>query len=416
MATSDLHFRYEASQPNGVRVDGVISASDFDSARAALAERGLAVRSIVEIDRSGKLSADDFDLFNRQLAFLAEAGLPLEQGLRLAATDLKRGRLKSTTQQLVADLESGAPLAQALDRQRGAFPASYATLIEAGANSGRLPQLLFGLGRHLDSMRRLRSALIRSLAYPVTVFVMILLVSTFLSAYVFPIYEASVSELLRPMKGVQLMRWGRSGNSPFYSEPIVTSIARALGAVLPILCGVIVALVIVSMIVWSIARRSGSDGKVRDQLLMRLPFVGRAIRFSSLASWCSAARVGVDAGLDLPQAIRLASSATGSPRLSRDGERMILALSSGDDLRSMTQLDLLPATVPATIDIAQRSSTLSESLESLARLYERQAESRIAAIPVLLTPLLMVIMSLLIGTLILGMMSPMTQVIHFLNL
>ncbi len=76
--------------------------------------------------------------------------MPVEQGLRLIAQDMRSGRLSATVRTIVAELESGRTLSEAFDRHRAQFPPLYARLVEAGIKSNNLSGILFNLGEHLE--------------------------------------------------------------------------------------------------------------------------------------------------------------------------------------------------------------------------------------------------------------------------
>src|SRR5438105_1265231 len=91
---------------------------------------------------NGNLSAEDLITLNEEIAGMARAGLPLDQGLTALAREMGRGRLRQVTQQLANDLRAGFTLPQALERQQGRVPPFYAALLSAGIRSGRIGAVL----------------------------------------------------------------------------------------------------------------------------------------------------------------------------------------------------------------------------------------------------------------------------------
>jgi type IV pilus assembly protein PilC len=135
------------------------------------------------------------------------------------------------------------------------------------------------------------------------------------------------------------------------------------------------------------------------------------LRSNLVARWCDAAKVGVDAGLDLPAAIELAGDATGSAGLRADGTALIDAISAGRPLTS-AQTRLLPATVPAAMQFASGFHDLGATLGTLSEMYQRQAELRMAAIPGIVTPILVIVIAVLIGFIVLALMAPLIALIQ----
>src|SRR5262245_45997732 len=75
------------------------------------------------------LAPEDLITLNEEIAAMARAGLPLDQGLTTLAGEMGRGRLQQVTQQLATDLRAGHTLPDALKRQEGRVPPYYSALL-----------------------------------------------------------------------------------------------------------------------------------------------------------------------------------------------------------------------------------------------------------------------------------------------
>lgn len=411
-------FAYEAQSDAGYRVSGTIDAPDAETALLRLRSMRLRVNEVSPVapsngDAAGTgttstrgrraVRGDDFIAFNQQLAHLAAAGLPIESGLRLIAKDLRRGRLAETVKTVADDLDRGTPLGQAFDNHRARFPALYGRLLDAGVRSGNLAGVLLNFGRHLELVQRLRAALWRTLAYPAAVFAALAVVMMFLGARVLPQFEQIIT-------GFNLRL------------PWPTQVLFAVAPAVPWLAGAALAAAAAAPVGWGLLRTAGKDRAAVDVVARRTPVVGRALRLNLVARWCDAVRIGVTAGMPLPEAIGLADDAVRSPALRSDGEALAARLAAGRPLADAADgLRLLPATVPATIDLASGSGAgsdgnrdLAGALDGLADLYERQAEQRVAAIPAVLTPLTVIVVAVTLGFVILALVLPVIKLLDSL--
>ncbi len=306
-------YQYEAQSPSGEAMRGTLEATSAVDAQARLAALKLRVLSVAPVKdvgegsrrrgggggRGGALGLDDFLSFNQQLAHLTSAGLPVESGLRLIAADLKAGRLASAANAVAGELEKGVPLKDAFAHHASRFPALYGRMVEAGVQSANLPAMLFNLGRHLEMMQRLRRTLWRTFSYPVAVLMALMFVMLFVSIFILP----SLRDIYKD----------------FHTTlPALTELVLWVGEALPSLVGgvAVVGGIVVAVIL--LFRMTGRAGVLTDGVGMRLPLLGGVLRASALARWCDAVRLGVEAGLDLPRAMGLASEATGSRRVARD--------------------------------------------------------------------------------------------------
>jgi type II secretory pathway component PulF len=390
-------YAYDAQTDDGHRLSGTIEVTDAEEAMSRLRSMRLRVLALVPAQpkppSTGKaLRGDDFIAFNEQIAQLAAAGLPLEQGLRLIAADIHGRRLKSTLQSLATELESGTPLPQAFDKYRGNFPPLYGSLVQAGVRSGDLSGVLLGLGRHLELIQRLRSVLWRTISYPLFVLIAIGFLLSFLGILVLPQYATIFQDFHLRL-------------------PALTMLALELGRFAPALLVILIAIVLGGPIAWKIAERLGYSTPIVEWVMVPSPLVGPVLRANMIARWCDAVRLGVQSGMDLPAAIELAGDATRSGRLTTDGKNLIDALANGRALNT-ARTSILPATVPAAIQYASGHADLASTLGSLSEMYQRQAELRLSALPGILTPLLLLFIAIIVGALSAALMLPFVNLLE----
>jgi type II secretory pathway component PulF len=394
-------YRYEAQDAEGNALRGTLEAGGAADAEARLAALGLRAIAVDPEPAAGEkraraLGAEDFMLFNRQLAHLTKAGLPVERGLRLIAGDMKSGRLAAAARAVAADLEKGKSLPEAFAAHAKRFPPLYGRLMEAGIRSGDLPAMLFSLGRHLELAARLRQMLWNTLAYPVSVLVGLTLVMCVVAAYILPMMHSIYGDM-----HVQL--------------PVITRAFLWFGEQLPLLLKLGGVLAAVLLLVYLVQRLLGKSLGLREHVLASLPAIGPILRRGQLARWCDALKIAVEAGLDLPAGLELASQAVGSRPLLRDGLAMADIIRRGGALDAGVALLVIPPAVPAAIGITSRTGDLPMALATLSRMYAEQAEQRLRALPAIVTPILFVFIATGFGLTLMAMFFPLIRLIQSLT-
>jgi type II secretory pathway component PulF len=408
-------FTYRAQSRDGQPISGTLDARDVDDLNRQLHSMGLRATEIEPQPRPARaraLRGEDFIAFNQQLAHLTGAGMPVEHGLRLIAQDMRRGSLAAAANNLASELERGTPLPEALAKYESKFPPLYAKLVEAGIKSNNLPAMLHNLGRHAEMVARLRAAMWRAAAYPLAIFIGVLVVLLVIGTFILP----QLAEMYATMKVPTFPMWGTQNAGPRAQPglPLVTRVLLAIAPAVPWIIGTTLALVLGSSIIWAVLRLAKMDRALVD-LAASLPLIGPVIRKNLLARWLDAMRIAVSAGLDLPAAIALAGEAVGSPALLRDGRAMISAIESGKPIDSVTQLKFLPASIPAAIGLASTSSDLPIALDTLAQMQQQQAEIRLTILPALLTPLLLALVAGLIIFVLAGLLLPLFRMLTWLT-
>jgi len=391
-------FAYRAVGPAGQSLSGTLEAPNIAAAQHSLVELGLHAS---EIKPAGKprvrwpLSGDDFLAFNEQIAQLTAAGMPVEFGLQLIARDMRRGRLSGAIKTVAADLESGKSLPQAIAAHASSFPPLYGPLIEAGIAAGKLSAVLINLGLHMAFVQRMRSAMWRALSYPATVFVMLCLVFYWVCRIA-----------IAPMDVVF---------SDFHTElPQITQLVISVAAVVrsPQFLLTVAAVIVAGIALWMWISASPAARAGAQRIATALPVIGRPLRLSLAARWCSAAALAIDAGLDLSRAIELAGAATGSIDVAKDSRAMREVLDAGGGMGANFGLRVLPATVPAAINMAWATGNLSETLRTLSQMYERQAEATVEVLRAYLSTILLLMAGVTVAMIALAVMAPILSLIE----
>ncbi|HEX4055651.1 MAG TPA: type II secretion system F family protein [Tepidisphaeraceae bacterium] len=406
-------FSYRAVTPDGQRISGTIDAPDEPQALSRLQSLGLTqieFQSTGYAPRAKALRGEDFLAFNQQLAQLAGAGLPVEQGLRLIAAEMRRGSMRRTLDLVTAELESGKTLPQAVAAYRDKFPPLYAQLIDAGIRAGNLSGILLNLGRHLTLVRRLQAALWQTLTYPAIVVVAFFGVFYFLLVDLVPKWEP----LLTGFSRVQFWTRLNGGYGPsVITIPWITTALFAVSHVVSAwpIWAIFVILVALVVAAWIFLHATSRREAISQRLLLPMPLIGAVLRRNLISRWCHAVALGVEAGLDLPAAIRLADDATASPRLGADGATLIAALESGQPLSAAHTGKILPPTVIAAMESSAIGGDLPVTLRALSQMYEQQAELRLGTIQAVLTPILLVVIGVAVGALMVAMFLPLLSVL-----
>jgi len=388
-------YSYRAQTQAGQPLSGTLDALDVQAARDQLQTLGLRLFEIApvpEASRPRPLRGDDFLAFNQQLAHLTAAGLPVEKGLRLIAGDMASGRLARSIQQVANDLEAGMTLDQAFGRHAPQFPPLYGELIAAGVKTSSLPGMLFNLGRHLELVARVRAGVWRACAYPLMVMVALLGILVFISVVIMPRFVETIQD--------------------FHAKlPLSTQLLIWVGPFVPYIILTFLGVCILVPVTWRILCKMGEDRKIIDSFLLPLPLLGPILKRNMIARWCDGLRLGVEAGLDLPQAMQLAAGAIASPALEADTKELVLSLQSGHGLEGHRSGRVLPAAVAAAIQFGTDQHDLPATLDGLTKLYQQQAEQRAAMLPVIITPAMIIMTALIMGFVITSLFMPLVALI-----
>ncbi len=410
-------FEYTGQLPSGTAMSGTIEASSVDEARALLTGMQVHVNSIAAapaIRRARALSRDDLLYFNQQLASFAQSGIALDVGLRAMARDVGRGRLRNAIECLADEVERGVPLDEAVGRTGGAFPRLYGDILKAGAGTGRLGEALFNLNQHLSLMESSRRAFWEAATYPLAVAVLSMAVLSFFMMTVVPQFERMLVDASSMAYDWRGWGWSTSAASPEipFTTALVIEASRHWRFVAGGFFGLIVALFALNFIF----KRAPGLAAARERVLLELPWSRRMVRANLVARFAQAAALGARAGWDLPQVVRSAAAATGSPALIADAERLSRHVEEGGlPEQSAMQTRIIPAVFGYTAQIAGGRGQLAAALGEMARDFDALARHHYRMLRGILAPLFILVTAIVIGILLLALFSPLASVFDLMG-
>src|SRR5882762_4006616 len=314
--------------PAGEIVTRTIEAMGVSDARARLEREGFKVFAITPPKAEGltsftratgtarvRVKANDFLLFNQQLAALLRAGIPILQAITMLRKRATSIRLRTVLEEIETAIRGGAALSQAFAAQGAIFPRIYTASILAGERSGALDEVL---SRYVSYMRRsvgLRRKIRGALAYPAFLLVACLGMVIFLTTFVVP----RMSDLFAGF-----------GND----LPTVTQIVLGLSNWLTGNALWFAPLVIISLVVVFIWSRTPGGRLMIDSFLLKLPLVGKLLTQMSTAQAARSLATLLAGGITLVESWEIAAESITNLELRRRSSAILPLIREG---RSFTE-------------------------------------------------------------------------------
>jgi general secretion pathway protein F len=387
-------YRWEAVDAQGRVKEGLLEAETARAARDQLRAGGLTPTAIAAAPAIGdastgvRLPPPLLAMTTRQLATLTQSGLPLDQALAAVAEQADDRRAARLTTQLRAQVSAGESLPAALARYPRAFSPLYRGLVGAGAETGRLPEVLARLADYLEAREAMRQKVVLALIYPALVTLISFAVIAVLLVYVVPqvvaVYEQSRQTL------------------PWLTRALIATSAflRATGWLW-------LALAAAAIVAFGVAYRRPAFRARWHAFVLRMPVAGRLARSLDTARFASTLAIlvgsgapllrSLDAAADVVRMLPLRAAAAKAAGLVREG----VALS-----RALREQRMFPPVLMHLVANGEQSGRLAPMLARAAEELERDAERRLAWLAALLQPALIVLMGGIVLVLVLAIMLP----------
>ena len=386
-------FIYDALMPTGVRVREEAVADSERALRADLARRGLLVQSVREKRtriglRVGRISPEEFALFNQEFMALVRAGLTVPDALALAAKRPDSPRLGGVLARVLDDVRNGVPLSEACARHPEAFERLFIAALRTGEKAGDLFQMLSRYQDYLKHRVALRKKLAQALTYPAFLLVALIIILTVLFIFVMPRFVAMYADL-----GSEL---------PFATRVLMMLIER-LYLVIPLT----IAVGFAGVWAWRRWTATAAGRRRVDRIKEGLPYLGDMQRTVSAAQLARALSTLLAGGTPLVEALRTAAGSLTS-QLHRDKlEAATNRVIGGESLAGAVRTtQLMPETAARMVEVGEASGSLDVMLAEVAQFYEEVLDSRLARSMALIEPVLMLLMGLIIGGIIIVMYLP----------
>jgi type IV pilus assembly protein PilC len=300
----------------------------------------------------------------RALRHNLAAGLTLANVFRQQS---KRGpsAIRAVAGDIARHLGKGRDLEHALESHRNRFPPLFIELAIVGERSGNLPEVFAELEKYFQLRQRLARQLRAQLAWPVTQYVLGVLVITLMM-------------LILSMFG-----------SSF--DPLGFGLTGAGGALLFLILVVAFTGLLIGGVVL-IRRRPGIEG-----WLLHRPVVGSCLMALALQRFSVALRLTTETGMDIKEAVRLSLRATGNVAFIEGNETVLRSLEQGEELApSLKRVQLFPDEYLNILETAEESGSLDEVLRQQSEYYAEESERRMT----MLTKLIGTCIWVLIGGLL----------------
>jgi type IV pilus assembly protein PilC len=391
--------------PAGEIVTRTVEAAAANEARSRLEREGFKVFAVNPPKMEGasamtrlggaggraRIKANDFLLFNQQLAALLRAGIPILQSISMLRRRAASAKLRMVLAEIEDGIRGGAALSQAFAAQGEMFPRIYTASILAGERSGALDDVL---SRYVTYMRRtvgLRRRIRGALAYPLFLLVASFGMVLFLTIYVVPrmseLFAGFGTNLPTPTRIVLGLSGWLTGNA-FWFLPLV--VVTAIGTY-----------------IWS---RTPQGRLTIAGLMLKLPLAGRLMVQLAVAQAARSLATLLAGGITIVESWEIASESITNLELRRRSAAILPMIREGQSFtESLETAKWMPELALDMIGIGERSGSLREMLDEVATFYDAEAEVLLEQLTTTLEPAILVVMGGIVVTILLAIYMPIIQ-------
>ncbi|HEX3445696.1 MAG TPA: type II secretion system F family protein [Chthoniobacterales bacterium] len=387
-------FLYEAMSRAGERVRGELVAQSRAEAFRKLDQDRLQPIKIQEKDGATgsapsvdqpqpltkvRLSRAQVILFTEELSDLLDAGLQIEQALRVMEARKELSKIKQIAASLRQRVREGSSLSNALRQASSSFGDLYCNLVSAGEISGSLPQLLKRQAAFLVTMDDLQKKVVSALIYPAMIFVLGLgLIFLFMTYLV-------------PQMTVLFEKTGK--NVPFLTRLLIDVSAFFSHYWWAILASVVLA----GFGFWQLIRHPRGK-KWWHRVQLKIPVVGAVLRGRFYAQFAQTLSNLVGNGLPLLNALQLMRGATLNEHWRRSLTDVTDYVGEGGAFsRGLQRLSDFPSLFIDMVAVGEQTGDLAKALDKVGKKYDKELNIRIQRLTSMVQPVIILVMAGMVG-------------------
>ncbi|WP_312165813.1 type II secretion system F family protein [Phenylobacterium sp.] len=396
MAEEARNFSYVALDGRGRRVRGSIEGVSEAAAYERLRRDGLSPLGLratraksKQIGRGGLSDRDTAEMLS-SLGDLLKAGADMRTSLEILGARAARPSVAKLCAALVAEISGGEALEHAFARHMGGNQEFVGAMVAAGEAGGDLPGALLRASEMIEARVKLQSRLVSILAYPA--FVLVSSVAAILALLLFVV--PTLAPLIQD-----------TGGPP----PVALGVFIWLSDVLRAQMNVIVLAAVGLVLAALAAARAGLLAKLIDRALLDGP-TRPIVSALSFGSFAIALGGMLSAGAPMSETLRLAVRAVRSPLARERLEPVLVNVRQGQSLSSsLEEVRGFPGSIARLSSVGEATGALGAMLTRGGRLEEEAATRKIEAIGNLLGPALIVVLGGLVGAMMAGLLSGVSQ-------
>ncbi len=385
-------FAYTARASNGDLRSATLDAPSREEAVAQLRRQRMSVVKIEQETRKksvgGRIKMRDIVIFTRQFSTMINAGLPLVQALDILAKQSDNKALADVTRAVVADVESGHTVADALGKHPKAFTDLYVNMVAAGEAGGILDTILMRLATFLEKNDALVRKVKGAMTYPAVIMSVAGIAILVLLIKVIPVFQEMFGSV-----GMELPLPTRVviGASQFLQAYWWAMIICAVGAVFAL----------------KAYYKTSAGQLVIDRILLKFPVLGDLLRKSAVSRFTRTLGTLLSSGVSILDGLEITAKTSGN-RVIQDAIMASRAsIAGGDTIAAPLQKSaVFPPMVISMIAVGEQTGGLDEMLTKIADFYDEEVDAAVSVLMSLLEPIMIVFLGVVVGGMVVAMYLP----------
>ena len=389
-------YQYHYVDSSGKRKTGVIESQGDKEAKQYLREQGVIVTRLTLKSKFGgkqNLKGDNLLAFTIQLSQLINAGIPLFESLTALEEQSRGESYHQIILSLCEQIRSGSSLSSSMEIYPDSFDKLYCGMVAAGEAVGALGPVLEKLTLFLTRSMKLKKQITTALIYPGILGGFSLIIIGVLMGFVVPALEGIFAD--------------RKLNAFTNTVLLLSQLFRTYWWLyLPILIGAVT---------WSVWKLRSMAGRLwMERTILHLPLLRTLVIQTAVARFCRTMGTLLQGGLNMIESLRISRNIMRNIVLEEEIKVAEGKIIEGKSLsQQLKRSKYFPPLIARMLAVGEESGTSVVMLNRIADMYEGEIEKTLDRVMAMAQPIILIVMGLVIGSVLLAILLPLTDVSSF---
>lgn len=335
----------------------------------------------------------DKAVFASKLATLVNAGVPILRSIDLIHRQQKSPLFRRALAGMIEEVNQGENLATSMRRWPKVFDKLSIAMVEAGEAGGVLDETLKRLAKLLEDNAKLQNQIKSALSYPVTVFVIAILVFLGMTIFIIPTFAEIFQQL-----GADL---------PVFTQMMVDLSNTLRSPFSIILVGILL------VITWGLKTFYDTPVGRRqiDRLMLNLPLFGDLIQKTATAQFCRTLASLSKAGVPIMMSLEILTETASNTIFSDAISNSRIDVSEGIPLSTaLAMKKVFPDLAISMLVVGEETGNMDGMLSKVADFYEDEVTATAKVLTSLIEPFMIVLVGGIVASILVAMYLPMFSV------
>ncbi len=395
------NYKYKAIMLNGKKINGVITANDFNDARKKLKEKKLRILDIKEHtsgslfkkkDSNKKLKSDTISHFCRQYGIIIASGINSITGLESLAKRSRNKLLSEEIARMINDIKAGSTIADSMLDDKSKFPKLLSAMVATGEETGTLEEVLKSMATFYEREYRIAQKIKNASTYPVIVGILSFVMLFIFTSFIMPQMMESVIEVGAQMPPISkfIMKFGKFMKSYWYL----------------VLISVFLIIILIKQYIKTPIGRYN-----KDVLISKIPLLGKGINAIVSMRFSKALYLFVSTGFPLLQGLdyikESLNNSIAEKSLQDAKEGVIRGETIADNLEKIGYFD--PVLIQM-LSIGEQTGQLEDISNQMSEFYEHESEIYLNRMVSMIEPIMIILVGIMVAILVIGVFLPMLSI------